>query len=130
MAAWDLFSAEDHALLCQLPQPHGELFVWLEHELHERGAQPWGAIREGLRDHGAEELALRVMADPQLATIDDERDAVQELRNLLQRMLIEHLKAQETQEIQAAQNDPNALQRYRELVARRLSLESANRIQP
>jgi len=130
MAAWDQFSAEDHALLCQLPQPHGELFVWLEHELHERGAQPWGAIREGLRDHAAEELALRVMADPQLANVDDQRDAVQELRNLLQRMLIEHLKAQETREIQAAPSDPMALQRYRELQARRLTIESANRMQP
>ena len=130
MAAWDLFSAEDHALLCHLPQPHGELFVWLEHELHERGAQPWGAIREGLREHAAEELAMRVMADPQLASVDDQRDAVQELRNLLQRMLIEHLKEQETREILASQTDPQAVQRYRELQARRLALESANRIQP
>ncbi|MEO8546173.1 MAG: DNA primase [Burkholderiaceae bacterium] len=130
MTAWDLFSAEDHALLCHLPKPHGELFVWLEHEMHERGAQPWGAIREGLRDHAAQELALRVMADPQLATVDDHRDAVQELRNLLQRMLIEQLKEQETREIEAAQSDPQALQRYRELLARRLLLESATRIQP
>jgi len=130
MGAWDQFSAEDHALLCHLPPPHGDLFVWLEHELHERGVQPWGAIREGLRAHPAEELALRVMADPQLAAVDDQRDAVQELRNLLQRMLVEHLKGMETLEIQAAQTDPQALQRYRELQARRLALESANRLQP
>lgn len=130
MGAWDQFSAEDHALLCRLPQPHGDLFVWLEHEMHERGVQPWGAIREGLREHLAEDLALRVMADPQMATVDDQRDAVQELRNLLQRMLVEHLKGMETLEIQASQTDPQALQRYRELQARRLAIESANRLQP
>ncbi len=130
MAAWDHFPAEDHALLCQLPPPHGELFVWLEHELHERGAQPWGAIREGLREHPSEELALRVMADAQLPTTDDPQDTIQELRNLLQRMLVDHLKALETLEIAASQTDPLALQRYRELQARRLSLESAMRLRP
>ncbi len=130
MAAWDQFPAEDHALLCQLPAPHGELFVWLEHELHERGSQPWGAIREGLRDHPSEDLALRVMADAQLPTAEDQQDTVQELRNLLQRMLVEHLKAQETLEIAASQTDPQALQRYRELQARRLSLEAAIRLRP
>ena len=130
MAAWDQFPAEDHALLCQLPAPHGELFVWLEHELHERGSQPWGAIREGLRDHPSEELALRVMADAQLATVEDQKDTVQELRSLLQRMLVAHLKVLETLEIAASQTDPLALQRYRELQARRLSLESAIRLRP
>ncbi len=65
-------------------------------------------------------------SSPRIIVVDDDA----ELRNLLQRMLIEHLKAQETREIQAAQNDPLALQRYRELQARRLTLESANRIQP
>jgi len=124
MAAWDLFSAEDHAVLCDLPPPHGPLFVWLEHAMHEHGPQPWGAVREGLRGHGCEELALRVMADPQLAGIDHQKDAVEELRNLLRRMLIEQLKAQETLAIQAAHDDPAALARYRELQARRLTLES------
>jgi len=124
LAAWDLFSAEDHAMLCQLPAPHGPLFVWLEHQLHEHGPQPWGALREGLRDHACEEMALRVMADPQLASIDDQKDAADELRNLLRRMLVEHLKAQETLAIQAASDDPAALARYRELQARRLGLES------
>ncbi len=130
MAAWDQFPAEDHAMLCQLPQPHGELFVWLEHELHERGAQPWGALREGLREHPSEDLAMRVMADAQLATVEDQQDSVQELRSLLQRMLVEHLKMQETLEIAASQTDPLALLRYRELQARRLALEAVIRARP
>ena len=124
MTAWDLFSAEDHAVLCDLPPPHGPLFIWLEHALHEHGPQPWGAVREGLRGHACEELALRVMADPQLSTVAHQKDAIEELHNLLRRMLIEQLKAQETLAIQAAHNDPAALARYRELQTRRLALES------
>jgi DNA primase len=39
-------------------------------------------------------------------------------------MLVERLKAQETEAIAASRDDPTALQRYRELQARRLALEA------
>ncbi len=124
-AAWDACSAEDHAMLCQLPAPHGPLFVWLESQLHATGPQPWGAVREGLRGHESEELAIRLMASTEMAGPDDAHDAVDELRNLLRRMLVEQIKAQETEAIAASRDDPGALQRYRELQARRRELEAA-----
>ncbi len=124
MAAWDLFSAEDHAMLCQLPAPHGPLFVWLEHEMHERGPQPWGAIHEGLRGHASEELALRVMADPQLTSIENEKAAIDELRNLVIRMHIEVLEAMKDQASAEVGKDPSALQRFQELHARWLALKT------
>jgi len=128
-AAWDACSAEDHAMLCQLPAPHGPLFVWIESQLHATGPQPWGAVREGLRGHESEELAIRLMASTEMAGPDDAQDAVDELRNLLRRMLIEQIKAQETEAIAASRDDPGALQRYRELQARRRELEAANPMQ-
>ena len=128
MAGLAQLSAEDHALLCELPAPHGPLFIWLEGQLHEHGPQPWVALREGLRDHEAEALAVRLMADHE-AGVTDDADAVgesaRELRNLLNRMLVEQLKAQETEAILASKADPSALQRYRELQVRRRALESA-----
>ncbi len=130
MASWDLFSAEDHAMLCQLPAPHGPLFVWLERQLHEHGPQPWGAMREGLRGHESEELALRLMAIPDMGAQDDNQDAAQELRNLLTRLLVEHIKTQETAAIEASRTDTSALKRYRELQARRRELEASALTQP
>ncbi len=140
MATWDSLSGEDHAMLCEQPAPHGALFVWLESQVHEHGPQPWGALREGLRGHDSEDLAVRLMSGPQL----DDRDAVeeanksgmadeaarsaesdQELRSLLNRMLVERLKAQETEAIEAARADPSALVRYRDLQSRRRELEAA-----
>ena len=61
-AMWDTLSSEDHEMLCALPAEHGQLFVWLDSQMHEHGAQPWGALREGLRDHPAEALALAQMS--------------------------------------------------------------------
>ncbi len=124
MAALEVLSAEDHSLLCDLPEPHGPLFVWLENQLHEHGPQAWVALREGLRGRAEEELALRLMSDYELADPLQSEEASNELRDLLNRMLVEKLKVQETQAIQASKADPGALQRYRELQARRFKLES------
>ena len=123
--SWETLSAEDHAMLCHLPPPHGPLFVWLVRPLHEHGPQPWAAAREGLRGHASEALAVRLMGTTDMASGDDHKDTLDELRNLLRRMLVEDLKAQETRAIEASRSDPLALERYRELQARRRTLESA-----
>jgi DNA primase len=123
MASLELLSAEDHAILCSLPPPHGPLFVWLEGQLHEHGPQPWVALREGLRGLQEENIAVPLMTGFELNNTVEKDDSMSELRNLLNRMLVDRLKAQETETIQAAKSDPSALQRYREIQTRRLKLE-------
>ena len=120
-------SHDDRELLCALPAPHGPLFVWLEGQLHEHGPQPWAALREGLQGHAAEATALRLMQGPQAEVDVDTRDLRNELRDVLDRMLIDHLKAQETAAIAEAASDPAALARYRVLLSRRQALESGPR---
>jgi DNA primase len=125
MAALESLSAEDHALLCELPAPYGTLFTWLESELHEHGPQPWVALREGLQGHDGEALALKLMADHQMDNPVPLNETTIELRNLLNRMLVEQIKTQQTEAIAASKADPTALALYRELQARRLQLEAA-----
>jgi DNA primase len=125
MAALESLSAEDHGLLCNLPAPHGPLFSWLERQLHEHGPQPWVALREGLMETDSGVYALKLMSGYELGAESDAAEALDELRHLLNRMLIEQLKIEETLAIDAAKADPSALQRYRALQARRLVLESA-----
>jgi DNA primase len=127
MAALETLSAEDHHLLSCLAAPHGPLFSWLESQLHEHGPQRWVALREGLRGHESEEFALKLMTGYELGTSDDASEALSELRHLLNRMLIEQLKIDETLAIEAAKADPASLLRYRELQARRLLLESCDK---
>ena len=139
MRQWQDLNGEEHHMLCELPAPHGPLFTWLDSQHQEHGSLPWGALREGLREHPSETLALKVMdtgfeANP--TTNEDEpdphalspqalaRESAAELKALLTRLLIERLKAQETQAIASAQTDPTALERYRALQARRRALEN------
>ena len=126
IAALEALSAEDHTMLCELPPPHGPLFVWLESQLHEHGPQPWVALREGLRDHESEDLAIRLMTDFEQAGDDEADELAEELRDLLNRMLVAQLKIQETQAIHESKSDPTALLRYREIQTRRLKLESTS----
>ena len=121
---WEQLTSEDHALLCDLPAPHGELFMWLEGELLEHGALHWNALVAGLVTDPERELALRLMSDP-LLSVDSGQESKSELRELMNRMLIEHIKVLETQAIQDAKVDPSALNRYRELQSRRRLLEKS-----
>ena len=125
MAALEVLSAEDHAMLCELPAPYGPLFVWLESQLHEHGPQPWVALREGLHEQEGEELALRLMSADELTSEEAEAgESAAELRDLLNRMLIDRLRAQETESLEASKADPTALQRYREYYDRRRAIQA------
>ncbi|WP_143890227.1 DNA primase [Tepidimonas alkaliphilus] len=126
--AWEWLTADDHALLAQQPPPHGPLFAWLEAQWLEHGAQPWAVLREGLRGQPFEALAL-ALYDSAWALARPAEDAPElselrhELRELLRRLRIEHLKAQETEWLARSQHDPTALQHYRRVQAERLALQ-------
>jgi DNA primase len=128
-ALWETLTSEDHGLLCGLPAPHGPLFVWLEGQLHEHGALAWEDLRDALQHHEAQEVVFRLMSGATMATQPPEESAP-ELRDVLNRMLVDHIKEQETLAIEASKADPAALIRYRELQARRSQLEQASRAGP
>lgn len=129
-AAWNDLSHEEHTLLCDLPDPHGALFAWLEIQQHEHGPQTWGNLRESLREEIFEDLALKLMSGPEASTppppvepgATPGRESLQELQALLNLMLIDQIKLQETEALAAAATDPEALERYRTLNRRRLEL--------
>jgi DNA primase len=130
---WDAMSHDDHAMLCEQPAPAGALFVWLEAQLHDHGALPWGALREGLRGADLEPFVMKLMAEApknddekaEANSQDAVREAQQELRALLNRMHIDRLKALETEVIEAAKADPTQLARYKDVVERRKKLEAS-----
>jgi DNA primase len=124
-ALWDMLSSEDHAMLCELPDAHGPLFTWLESQLHDHGAVQWEVLRESMAEQlpgsAEEELALRLMSGPAIPT-EPLAESGAELRDLLNRMLVDRIKVQETEAIEASKADPTALKRYQELRLRRVQL--------
>jgi len=125
MAFMEHLGHEELALLCALPAPHGPLFVWLEGQYHEHGSQSWAVLRTHLHIHPCGPLAEQLMQGEHAQLKGTEADLLKELRDLLGRMLIEHIKQQENALIAAAAQDPGALEHYRALQARRRTLETA-----
>ena len=113
MEDWDKLSAEEHALLCSLPAPHGPLFAWLESQLHDHGPQPWAALREGLRGH-----AFEGHATAQLAQIPEGIESDwSEVRSILAQLLKLSQQRELNELAQRAATDPLAMQRYKALSA-------------
>ncbi|MDR1968856.1 MAG: DNA primase [Burkholderiaceae bacterium] len=86
--AWERLSQSDHALLCDLPSPHGPLFTWLAGQVMDFGPQPWSALREGLRGHAHEAFAVGEVArlPPDIAP------EPAELQDILRNERRQHLK--------------------------------------
>jgi DNA primase len=129
MALWENLAGEDQAMLCALPAPHGPLFVWMESQFHEHGPLGWSALQAEMQGQAFATEAQRWMQQHALHAGDegsapDVLESRQELRRLLNLMLIDRLKQLETEALTLAQSgeDPDALQRYKSLVERRREL--------
>jgi len=129
MALWDGLSAEDHALLCDLPDQHGELMRWVESQFHDHGPLSWGALQEGLSQLAFANLAGQLMGShkpnaPEANPEGEPGEARKELRLLLNLMLIDRLKVLETEALEEAEKlqIPEAFQKWRELHQRRRNL--------
>jgi DNA primase len=57
-----------------------------------------------------------------------ESESHKELRQVLDRMLIERINSQQIEAINASKADPSALTRYRELQSRKLELEAQTKM--
>jgi len=129
IALWDTLSAEDQALLCDLPGQHGELIRWIESQFHDHGPLAWGTLQSELQNQSFAALASKLMGnhlpvEPGDAADTEPGEAPKELRLLLNLMLIDQLKALETAALQDAEStqNPAAFQRWRDLHQRRRSL--------
>jgi len=129
MALWDGLSAEDHALLCDLPDQHGELMRWIESQFHDHGPLAWGALQAELSQLTFANLAHKLMGShkpnaPETNPEIEPGEARKELRLLLNLMLIDRLKLLETEALKEAESlqSPEAFQKWRELHQRRRNL--------
>jgi DNA primase len=107
--AWSTLSNGDHHLLCELGEPHGPLFAWLDAHVHEHGSEPWEALRDAVAGHEFSpylfEQAARVLPD-----IEHDLD---ELKQILDKERERNL-AEERRELSArAATDPAAYERLK-----------------
>jgi DNA primase len=132
MALWDGLSAEDHSLLSHLPGQYGDIMRWIESQFLDHGPLAWGTLKAELQHLSFSSLADKLMgshapSQPEGHIDMEPGEAHKELRLLLNLMLIDQLKEQETVALQNAESSqsPEAFQKWREIHQRRRNLMSA-----
>ena len=121
---------EDFDALARCGAPHGHLFSWLEAQFQEYGAQPWAVLRERLQecmDAGVAPLAERLMTGPHAQPEGELPELRRELRGVLNRVLIDHLKQRTHTVAMAISTDPHAAQQLRDIYTRLQFLENETR---
>ncbi len=106
---WDRLDADDHALLHDLPPPHGPLFGWLERQLAEHGPLPWTALAAALAGDEGGAAALALVTSHTLADEADHAD----LGRVLDGLWVERLADEQKSLIATVAADPAALGRWR-----------------
>ncbi len=112
-ASWERLSHEDHHLLCDLAEPHGPLFAWLDARLHDEGPQSWDTLRQQLQGHAQADFAMALMARLPAGVEPDPLELEHILSRERQARLAEEMQALS----QRAGTDPGAYERLKELVA-------------
>lgn len=121
---------EDFDALSRCTAPHGGLFAWLEAQFQEYGPQPWAVLRERLQeciDSGVAPLAEKLMTGPHAQPEGELPELRRELRGVLNRILIDHIKQQTHVTAMAISSDPHAAQQLRDLYARLQFLQNEMR---
>jgi DNA primase len=120
-AWWDDLTADDHALLHGLPDPHGSVFGWLERQLADHGALSWAQLEQGLATLADSERAVAFVP----ASALQDQHSLADLRRMLDGLWIDRLSELQRELIARAAQDPGALGQWREVTQRRDSLLKA-----
>ncbi|NML46095.1 DNA primase [Ramlibacter sp. G-1-2-2] len=111
-AAWDRLSNDEHHLLCELPEPHGPLFTWLDSQHHDHGPQPWEVLQEALQGHGFEQVVRQELAKVPAGVDSDPAELADILAKEKQSRREDEMKRLAA----AATTDPAAFARYKALL--------------
>ncbi len=120
MKQWELLSATQHNMLCALQAPHGELFKWMDQQLHELGVQSFAALMEGLRGHPHFDWLSNLLKN----TPPDLENTPQEISSILVEMEKDSIDQELKLLIPKASSDPVAYERVRFLNNRRARLKT------
>ena len=116
---------EDLDALVSQPAPHGPLFAWVESQYQEHGPQSWAVLQSRLGDTPQAQLARTLMEGPHGQPEGELPELRNELRSVLNLMLVKRLKTLEAQALAEVATDPQAVHRYRALQERRKQLAAA-----
>ena len=128
-ALWLELGDGDHGALCALGAPFGELFSWIDQQVHEMGPQPWAVLEAGLQGLPFEAAARKLVAldnlQPLGRVVEVTDTPLQDVRRLLVRLHLDVIDAELARVRALPATDPVRADQERELILRQYELRKA-----
>jgi DNA primase len=122
MQAWDRLSSMQQHMLCELPDPHGMAFRWLDQQWQEHGPMTWSALYGLLSDQPMGDWVSQLMLSPPTAVVFEQAELDSILREIEKLSVSKELNAIAPQVGQ----DPVLFERFKELNQRLIQLKSGS----
>jgi len=124
---WEDLSSAEHETLCALEGAFGDLFRWLDAQIHEHGPQPLAALSVGLEGQAFESAARRLIEldslQPSGRLVEDPEVPGTDLHSALLKLQLDVLDV-ELKRVQALPaSNPERIQQEEQLIRRQFALK-------
>ena len=124
---WEVLSTGDHEILCALEGDFGDLFRWIDSQLHEHGPQPLAALAVGLQGQPFEPAARRIIEldslQPSGRMVEDPEMPLADLHSAVMKLQLDVLDL-ELKRVQALPaTDPDRVAQEERLIRQQFALK-------
>jgi DNA primase len=126
-AYWEVLTTGDHEILCALDGDFGDLFRWIDSQMHEHGPQPLAALAVGLEGQPFEPVARRIIEldslQPSGRMVEDPEMPLADLHSALVKLQLDVLDL-ELKRVQALPaTDPDRVGEEERLIRQQFALK-------
>jgi DNA primase len=124
---WEVLGSGEHEILCALEGDFGDLFRWIDNQVHEHGPQPLAALAVGLQGQSFEAVARRIIAldnlQPSGRLVEDPETPLADLHSAVLKLQLDVLDL-ELKRVQALPpSDAGRVGQEEQLIRRQFALK-------
>jgi DNA primase len=124
---WEVLNSGEHEILCALEGDFGDLFRWIDAQMHEHGPQPLAALAVGLEGQPFEAVARRIIEldslQPSGRLVEDPEMPLADLHSAVLKLQLDVLDL-ELKRVQALPTtDPSRVGQEEQLIRQQFALK-------
>jgi len=124
---WEVLNSGEHEILCALEGDFGDLFRWIDSQMHEHGPQPLAALAVGLEGQPFEAVARRIIEldslQPSGRLVEDPETPLADLHSAVLKLQLDVLDL-ELKRVQALPaTDPARVSQEEQLIRQQFALK-------
>ena len=124
---WEVLGSGEHEILCALDGDFGDLFRWIDYQVHEHGPQPLAALAVGLEGQAFEAVARKIIErdslQPSGRMVEDPETPLADLHSAVLKLQLDVLDL-ELKRVQALPStEPSRVTQEEQLIRQQFALK-------